>query len=297
MAKKKVCIDAGHYGYYNPCPNNSAYYESKVMWKLHLLQKKYLEQLGIEVITTREDQSKDLGLTARGQKAKGCDLFISDHSNAVGNSMNETVDHVVIYHQTNDKNTKVDDVSKDFASKIAKVITDVMGVKQPYRLEARLSDSDRNGDGTKNDNYYAVLHGARMVGVAGMIIEHGFHTHSKTVEWLLNDNNLDKLARAEAECIASYLLGKTVSLNKEEETKKEEPKKEVIYRVQCGAFSIKAYAEGRLNEVKKIVPDAFIVKQDGYYKVQCGAFSVKAYADARLKEVKKYFSDAFITTK
>lgn len=202
---KKVCLDAGHYGKYNRCPNNSAYYESEVMWKLHLLQKKYLEQLGIEVILTRADQTKDYGLTARGQKAKGCDLFISNHSNAVGSGMNETVDHCVIYHQTNDTATKCDDVSKEFAPKIAKVITDVMGLKQPYRIAERLSDSDRNGDGKLNDNYYAVLHGARLVGVPAMIVEHSFHTNTNTVKWLLNDANLDKLAKAEAECIAEYL--------------------------------------------------------------------------------------------
>ena len=280
---KKVCLDAGHYGYYNPCPNNPKYYESKVMWKLHLLQKKYLEQLGIEVITTREDQAKDLGLTARGQKAKGCDLFISDHSNAVGSGMNETVDHVVIYHQANDTTTKVDDASREFAAKIAKVISEVMGLKQPYRLEGRLSDSDRNGDGMKNDNYYAALHGARMVGVPGMILEHSFHTNSKTVAWLLNDANLEKLAKAEAECIADYLG-----------VKKEEPKKEVIYRVQCGAFSNRNYAEGYLKEVKKKFPDAYIVHTGGYFKVQCGAFSVRENADRRLAEVKKAGFDGFI---
>lgn len=289
---KKVCIDAGHYGYYNPCPNNSAYYESKVMWKLHLLQKKYLEQLGIDVITTRADQSKDLGLTARGQKAKGCDLFISDHTNAVGSNMNETVDHVVIYHQANDTTTKVDDASMEFASKIAKVISDVMAVKQPYRLEGRLSDSDRNNDGMKNDNYYAVLHGARLVGVPAMIIEHGFHTHSNTVKWLLNDANLDKLARAEAECIASYLLGKTVSIGKVEEPKKEE----VIYRVQVGAFTVKKNADSMLGKVKAAGFDGYVKYVKPYYKVQVGAYSVKSNADNMLKNLKAKGFDGFITT-
>ncbi len=294
MAKKKVCIDAGHYGKYNRCPNNSAYYESEVMWKLHLLQKKYLEQLGIEVVTTRADQTKDYGLTARGQKAKGCDLFISDHSNAVGSTMNESVDYVVVYHLVNDTTTKCDDISKEFAAKIAKVIADVMGVKQGSRITSRKSDNDRNSDGIMNDNYYGVLNGARLVNVPGMILEHSFHTNSKVVAWLLNDNNLDKLARAEAECVASYLLGKTVSL---EEKKEEVKKEEVIYRVQCGAYSVKANADRRLAEVKKIVPDAFIVKVGKWYKVQCGAYSVKANAERRLAEMKKYYSDAFITVK
>ena len=78
----KICLDAGHYGKYNRSPADSRYYESEVMWKLHLLQKKYLEAYGIAVITTRENQEKDRSLYDRGAASKGCDLFISDHSNA-----------------------------------------------------------------------------------------------------------------------------------------------------------------------------------------------------------------------
>ena len=58
----KICSDAGHYGKYNQSPANGDYYESEVMWKLHLLQKKHLEGYGFEVVTTRADQEKDLGL-------------------------------------------------------------------------------------------------------------------------------------------------------------------------------------------------------------------------------------------
>ena len=82
MAKKKICIDAGHYGKYNQSPANKAYYESEMAWKLHLLLKKYLEQYGFEVILTRADQKKDMRLKDRGRKANGCDLLLSIHSNA-----------------------------------------------------------------------------------------------------------------------------------------------------------------------------------------------------------------------
>ena len=41
----KICIDAGHYGKYNQSPADSRYYESDFTWKLHLLQKKYLEAI------------------------------------------------------------------------------------------------------------------------------------------------------------------------------------------------------------------------------------------------------------
>ena len=88
----KICLDAGHYGKYNQSPAEPGYYESEMTWKLHLLQKKYLEAYGIQVVLTREKQENDKGLYARGMEAKGCDLFISDHSNAVGSGINNNID-------------------------------------------------------------------------------------------------------------------------------------------------------------------------------------------------------------
>lgn len=214
----KICIDAGHYGKYNRCPNNPKYYESEVMWKLHLLQKKYLEELGATVITTRSNSSKDLDLTSRGKKSKGCHLFISDHSNAVGSGMNETVDYVAVYHLTNDTKVKCDDISKEIAEALAPTIAKVMETTKGYKVLSRLSDRDKNKDGVLNDNYYGVLNGARSVNTPGLIIEHGFHTNTRNVQWLLNDANLDKLAKAEANVIASYFSGQKIEVVPEKPT-------------------------------------------------------------------------------
>lgn len=212
LAGITICEDAGHCGKYNRCPNNSKYYESEVMWKLHLLKKKYLEELGAKVITTRSNQATDLALVTRGKKSEGCDLFTSDHSNAVGNGMNESIDYVAVYHLTDDITTTCDDISEEIAKKLAPVIAEIMGTKQGYKVLTRKADNDRNGDGIMNDNYYAVLHGARLAGTPGLIIEHSFHTNSRTVKWLLNDDNLDKLARAEAEAIAEYFSKREITL-------------------------------------------------------------------------------------
>ena len=78
----KICLDAGHYGKYNRSKVVPEYYESEMNWKLHNYLAEELEQLGFAVIKTRENQEKDLGLTARGKKSAGCDLFLSIHSNA-----------------------------------------------------------------------------------------------------------------------------------------------------------------------------------------------------------------------
>lgn len=198
----KICIDPGHYGKQNRSPGIPEYYESEMVWKLANLQKKYLEQLGHQVILTRNDPNKDLALVSRGKAAKGCDLFISDHSNAVGSGMNESVSHASIIRMTDDGTTKCDDVAKAFAEKIGPVIAQTMGIT--YKVTTRQAQSDRNGDGIKNDNYYGVLHGARLVNIPGIILEHGFHTNTKTVRWLLQDANLDLLAKAEAECIDQF---------------------------------------------------------------------------------------------
>lgn len=204
----KVCIDSGHYGKYNRCPGIPEYFESEIMWKLSNLQKGYLEALGVEVVLTRSNPNKDLALQARGKKAAGCDLFISNHSNATGSGMNESIDYVAVYHLTDDKTTNADDISADFAQGIAPLIASVMGTKQGGRVLTRRSDNDRNNDGVLNDNYYGVLHGARLVNVPGLILEHSFHTNSRSVKWLLDEKNLDSLAKAEAAYIASFLKDK-----------------------------------------------------------------------------------------
>lgn len=202
----RVCIDPGHYGKSNRSPGVPEYYESEMVWKLSYLQKKYLEQLGVEVVMTRTDPNKDLALQSRGKASAGCDIFISNHSNAVGNGMNENIDHVAVYHLTDDTTTEADEISKELAQRLAPAIAQIMSVEDGYKVLQRKAQSDRNKDGILNDNYYGVLHGARLVNTSGLILEHGFHTHTATVMWLMDDNNLDMLARMEAQIIYEFLV-------------------------------------------------------------------------------------------
>lgn len=184
----KICLDAGHYGNYNQSPANPEYYESKMMWKLMLLLKKYLEEYGFEVITTRSEQGRDLSVYERGKKAAGCDLFLSLHSNAVAGGINNSIDYVTSYAAINGS---ADPIAQRLVNKIA----EVMGTRQPPRVEHRKGE---RGD------YYGVLRGATAVGVPGAILEHSFHTNEEMTQWLLNDKNLEQLAREEAKVIAEY---------------------------------------------------------------------------------------------
>lgn len=290
---KIIVLDAGHYGKFNRSPANKEYYESEAMWKLHLLQKKYLEAYGFEVILTRENQGNDLALQARGKKAKGSVLFISDHSNATGSGVNESIDYVAVYHLTSDTTTNSDEISQEIAKKIAPVIADVMGTKQGYKVLTRKSDNDRNGDGFMNDNYYGVLHGARLVDVPALILEHSFHTNTRSTNWLLVGANLDKLAKAEADAIAEYFgMSKSGGSEADAEPKPETAK---LYRVQTGAFKNKSNAEAMLAKVKKAGFSTYMVQADGLYKIQIGAYGKKENATAMLEKVKRAGFGAYIT--
>ena len=190
MSKIKICLDAGHVGTkYNQSPVVKTYYESAMVWALHLKLKAELEARGFEVITTRADINTDLSVYNRGAASKGCDVFISLHSNACST---ESVDYPVVYRAYDNKNG-VDGL----ALQIAKKIGELMGTKQAGRTATR-----KNSAGGE---YYGVLRGARAVGTPFyMLIEHSFHTNTAATKWLQIDANLDKLAVAEAELLADY---------------------------------------------------------------------------------------------
>lgn len=199
----KVCIDAGHYGSrYNHSPVVAGYYESDRMWVLAELLSAALKKRGVTVVQTRTNKASDLALASRGKKASGCDLFLSLHSNAANS---ESVDYPVAYVFRDDKKIDLDERSKEIGLKLAKVVEQLMDTRQPARTATRGSDNDRDGNGVKDDEYYGVLHGAKLVKVPGVILEHSFHTNRKATEWLMSDANLAKLAEAEADCIADWL--------------------------------------------------------------------------------------------
>lgn len=72
-------------------------------------------------------------------------------------------------------------------------------------------------------------------------------------------------------------------------------KEKTMYRVQLGAYKVKANADKQLAIVKDKGFDAIVTLADGIYRVQTGAFSVKENADRQLQKMKEAgFADAFI---
>ena len=90
---------------------------------------------------------------------------------------------------------------------------------------------------------------------------------------------------------------KSAMSNKTEESKPSAPAPtKALYRVQVGAYLVKANAEEQLKKVKAAGFDTYMVNDGKYYKIQVGAYSVKANAEAQLKKVKAKGFSAFITT-
>lgn len=189
MEKLKICLDAGHSRKYNRSPVLPDYYESDAMWKLHLLQKRYLEETGFQVITTRPTQDTQMEVYNRGAVAKGCVLMLSNHSNACGDP---TVDHPTAYRAYDDRNG-----ADGLALALAQRVDEVMGTNQKGRTSYRQNSS--------GGEYYGVLRGARAAGAQHYIImEHSFHTNLAATKWLSNEKNLERLAAAECQVIAEF---------------------------------------------------------------------------------------------
>ncbi len=226
----KICIDAGHYGKYNRSPVNNKYYESDMTWKLHGYLKAALLLYGFAVVTTRKEQGKDLALMSRGKAAKGCDLFISLHSNACGSEVKnpEVVDHPLACCTVTGK---ADAIGKQLADTVARV----MGTAQSGRITKKV--------GNGGNDWYTVLCGAAAVGVPGVLLEHSFHTNSRATAWLLSDANLRKLAEAEAACIAAYF-----GIEKPVQT----APSSFLVKVICTSLNVRAGA-GTAHKIKTVV--------------------------------------------
>lgn len=269
-AQPIVCLDAGHYGKYNRSPAIPEYYESDMNWKLHLMLKTNLENYGITVKTTRTDKEKDLSLNARGAVSEGCDLFISIHSNAAGSAVNENADYVVVF-------VPLDGTGDEIGKMLADSISDVMDTRQEGIIATR---EGNNGD------YYGVIRAAVAVGTTGLLVEHSFHTNTRSTRWLMDDNNLMRLAEAEAALIAEY-YGMPEPGN--------QPDKGSLYRVQTGAYKVKSNADAQLKKIKAAGFDAIIINENGMYKIQSGAYGIKVNAERQLARLRAAGFDAFIS--
>ena len=88
-------------------------------------------------------------------------------------------------------------------------------------------------------------------------------------------------------------LASKVTSNLGDDSSKEETT-DTLYKVQVGAYKLKANASTRVNNLKIAGVDACIIESSGLYKVQAGAFKDKANAEKMVTKIKGLGYDCFI---
>lgn len=209
MSKKiLVVIDPGHVGSTYNAGAVKGYFESSAVWTLSQYEKTALESYGIHVIITKKNINDNIELYNRGQiavkNAKGYDevVFYSNHSNAF-NGKAYGVSIIRSAHLPG---------SVALGNKIADAIVNVMRPVTGVTYNRGVSTKQNKND---TADWYGVIRGA----VSGAktktqaengpvkydyIIEHGFHDNKIECSFLVDNNNLKKIAEAKARVIAEY---------------------------------------------------------------------------------------------
>lgn len=191
----RITIDPGHTKNVNKGVLGG-YYEGNAMFKLatFLAQELRTYQNMDVVLTRKEDENPTL--TERGIIAvnSGSRVFISLHSNSTSES--ESASYVCGFYSV--KRT----ATKDLCEKLISAVVNVMKDGTDAWNRGALTKKTSSGS-----DYYGVIRSS-VAGKSGLeysfIIEHGFHSNKKQCEFLLDDNNLKKIAVAEAEALAEY---------------------------------------------------------------------------------------------
>lgn len=190
-----ITIDPGHTKNTN-VGVISGYYEGNAMYKLaKYLSDELSEYQNTQAVLTRGENDNP-SLAERGSLAvnSGSKIFISLHSNAVSNS--ESAAYVCGFYSVK----RID--SKALCAKLISAVTNVM--KESTDAWNRGALTKKTSSGT---DYYGVIRSSVAANSPveySFIIEHGFHTNKKECEFLMDDENLKKIAKAEADVLAEH---------------------------------------------------------------------------------------------
>lgn len=224
-----ICIDPGHGGetdgatyIYDEFPVYEKDLNLQIALKLEQELQKY-ENLEV-VMTRREDIT--VGLRERTQIAvdQNADYLISIHNNAAGNPelMPKGCMVLVTASRYQPKETRVPDIY-EVSSRLGLSIVEKLQnlglslgnelgadsnsglVRRPYSPEGGARRTYYYPDGSVSD-YYALLRYGVEVGIPSIIIEHAYLSNEEDYQaYLATDEDLELLAKADAEGIAEAL--------------------------------------------------------------------------------------------
>ena len=222
---KKVYIGVGHGG---ADPGAVKFIvEKEYTFKTAIELKSILEGRGIETLLSRTgDYETDLNDKVRHCNSFSPDLVIDIHYNAGGGSGFE------IYYSR--------------AGGTGKTLAENINAEMSKIMKSRGIKTKLGNGGT---DYFAII---RDTTAPAVLAEGGFVDTESDANFIRDNYKLIAKAYADGIC-------KTLGVSAE--VKKPETVSGTLYKVQCGAFSVKANAEKRLEEVKKAgFADAYIVE-------------------------------------
>lgn len=136
--------------------------------------------------------------------------------------------------------------------------------------------------GRKKANFHMV----RESNMPAVLVETLFVSNESDQSLIRNNTYMNDVVIAYGEGIA-----KGMGLpRKQRTTTAPAPTTGKLYRVQCGAYSVRANADALLTRLKRAGYSAFIVRSGSLYRVQCGAFGTLANAQALERRLR---SDGF----
>ena len=218
----KVFIGVGHGGSDPGAVANNAK-EKDLNLSIALACRDELVRHGVEVQMSRtKDENDPLSEEIRECNAYGPDLAVDIHNNAGGGDGAEA-----FYHYGGGKSKTL---AENILAEIAKVGQNSRGAK-----------IRKNSNG---NDYYGFI---RQTSCPAVIVECAFVDNATDLKILATESDRQKVGRA----IAKGIL-KTLGVDIQTER---------LYRVQVGAYLVKANAEAMQKKIKAVGFDAFIVKE------------------------------------
>lgn len=191
-----------------------------------------------ECVAIMATPNSDINARAVEAKNNGCNAYLAIHSNAGCSTASGAI---AMYHPNNS-------VSKTFAINIVAELNAVCPIK------SNRSSPIVNGMSAFDGQGYGEVRMPTNNGMVAVLAETDFHDNPNTAQWIINSK--DTIARAYVNAIA-----KTFGVAK----KQVAPAQQLapvstgkIYRVQVGAYSVKANADSMLARLKSAGFDGYI---------------------------------------